>query len=234
MFIERLVCQTCQPLDRRGGRGEGPAFGGPLPKQYALFEGPARSCAAPLTVSHCSPGSEPGSRFVIGPGDEAPYQGQGIAGLRCPRRSKAGGARAGAFGVEGAGKRLPLSRRKPLSPFTERRPDLRPACRSGRLLEQLCGAGRSARWPSLAWGASATPLKKGRTGRRRHFPKNGPRAHCARPRRRRSSDSQPCSRASRSSSARRQATTTAAHRRCGCSPGARRFSGLSWSLGPDR
>ena len=71
-----------------GGRGS--RFGGPLPKQYALFEGQP-VLRRTLAVFRATPGIDR-IQVVIGPGDEAPYQ-AASAGFALPPPVEGGASR---------------------------------------------------------------------------------------------------------------------------------------------
>jgi len=79
---------TCTALIVAGGRGS--RFGGPLPKQYALFEGQP-VLRRTLAVFRATPGIDR-IQVVIGPGDEAPYQ-AASAGFALPPPVEGGASR---------------------------------------------------------------------------------------------------------------------------------------------
>ena len=79
---------TCTALIVAGGRGS--RFGGPLPKQYALFEGQP-VLRRTLTVFRATPGIDR-IQVVIGPGDEASYQ-AAIADFALPSPVEGGASR---------------------------------------------------------------------------------------------------------------------------------------------
>ena len=79
---------TCTALIVAGGRGS--RFGGPLPKQYALFEGQP-VLRRTLAVFRAAPGID-GIQVVIGPGDEAHYA-AAVAGFDLPSPVEGGASR---------------------------------------------------------------------------------------------------------------------------------------------
>jgi 2-C-methyl-D-erythritol 4-phosphate cytidylyltransferase/2-C-methyl-D-erythritol 2,4-cyclodiphosphate synthase len=79
---------TCTALIVAGGRGS--RFGGPLPKQYALFEGQP-VLRRTLAVFRAAPGIDR-IQVVIGPGDEAHYA-AAAAGMDLPSPVQGGASR---------------------------------------------------------------------------------------------------------------------------------------------
>jgi 2-C-methyl-D-erythritol 4-phosphate cytidylyltransferase / 2-C-methyl-D-erythritol 2,4-cyclodiphosphate synthase len=79
---------TCTALIVAGGRGS--RFGGPLPKQYALFEGQP-VLRRTLAVFRATPGIDR-IQVVIGPGDDAHYA-AAIAGFDLPPPVEGGASR---------------------------------------------------------------------------------------------------------------------------------------------